>query len=99
MNFTGFQQQKKKKKKKKNRETIKRFAYLPTLIFFGMLAETQIKLRLIKTEERENSCFLCKHKLLHEKNFLYGFQVTLQKRSVNNVDNISIKNNKSCSWC
>ena len=40
---------KKKKKKKKNRETIKRFAYLPTLIFFGMLAETQIKfLRLIK---------------------------------------------------
>ena len=27
----------------KNRETIKRFAYLPTLIFFGMLAEVQIK--------------------------------------------------------
>ena len=48
-----------------------------------MLAETQIKfLRLIKTEERENSCFLCLHELLHEKNFLYGFQVTLQKRSV-----------------
>ena len=60
MNFTGFQQtNKKKKKRERERErNNKRFAYLPTLIFFGMLAETQIKfLRLIKTEERENSCF------------------------------------------